>query len=295
MISYPELSKAGRLGNQLWEIAATYGIAVAQLDDPVFPKWDYQPYFSCPDEWFRDFPGPRGREVMYQSATNFVPHMDPRARPYLQDYSLFRGVEKQVKEYFKPSESAETDLDDIWSDDHLGEPYRDVQRPLVSVHVRRGDNVTHPEGYHPLRSWEYYNAALDLTSPDGDIVVFSDDPDWCDKHFEKETGRKPYLVYRGVSRPREYVDRVKYESAPILDWIDLQLMARCDFHVISNSSYAWWGAFLADNGPGTVIHPCSESWFGHHIAPWTDAALMFPESWTPVHDETMGGSVAHVH
>lgn len=277
MIAYTELGKAGRLGNQLWEIASTYGIAMGQLDTPAFPVWDYQPYFSCPEKWFCGCYG--------TPATDFVKYMDPRARAYLQDYNLFRGVEQKVREYFKPSESAATDLDDIWSDQHLGEPYRDVQRPLVSVHVRRGDNVTHPEGYHPLRSWDYYRSALDLTSPDGDIVVFSDDPDWCQQNFEKETGRKPYLIYRGVARPREYVDRIAYITSPVLDWIDLQLMARCDEHIISNSTYAWWGAFLSENP--SPIYP--SNWFGWRIRDWTDASLMFPKSWRQVEDPTLGG------
>lgn len=278
MIGYPELSKAGRLGNQLWEIASTYGIAVAQLDDPVFPKWDYQPFFSCPDEWFRDFPGPRGREVMYQPATNFVPHMDPRARPYLQDYSLFHGVEHKIREFFKPSEAAIQTLDEIWSKEFPAS----VQ--TISVHIRRGDNVTHPEGYHPLRSWDYYREALKLTTSPA-LAVFSDDPDWVEQNFEKETGLTPDVIYRGTARPREYADRAAYENAPVLDWIDLQLMARCDEHIISNSTYAWWGAFLSENP--APIYP--SNWFGWRIRDWTDARLMFPESWQQVEDPTQGG------
>jgi len=222
---------------------------------------------------------------MYQDATNFVPHMDERAKAYLQDYSLFSKYEDVVKQIFRPSQSASQDLEDIWSDEHLGGPYRDTERPLLAVHVRRGDNVTHPLGYHPLRSWDYYRAALEESSSEADIVVFSDDPTWCEKNFEKETGRRPYLFYHGVDRPREYVDRQKYIDAPVLDWIDLQLMARCDEHIISNSTYAWWGAFLSNNP--SPIYP--SNWFGKHIRDWTDASLMFPPSWREVHDPTLGG------
>lgn len=278
MIGYPQLTQAGRLGNQLWEIASTYGIACGQLDDPVFPKWDYQPFFSCPDEWFREFPGPRGYEVVYQEATRFVPYMDPRARAYLQDYNLFKGVADRVHKFFQPSELACQTLDSIW------ETSLPTDEPVASVHIRRGDNVTHPQGYHPLRSWDYYRSALALINSNH-VAVFSDDPEWCEKNFENETGIKPVLVYRGVDRPREYVDRVKYETAPVLDWIDLQLMARCDEHIISNSTYAWWGAFLSDDP--SPIYP--SNWFGWRIRDWTDASLMFPESWREVEDPTQGG------
>jgi Glycosyl transferase family 11 len=273
-ISYPELSRAGRLGNQLWEIASTYGIACGQLDDPSFPAWDYQPYFSCPDEWFGNCRG--------TPATNFVSYMDPRARGYLQDYNLFKGVEKQVKQYFQPSPEAI----EILGAHFVDYGFDSMVGPRISVHIRRGDNVTHPSGYHPLRSWDYYRSALDLTSPDGSIVVFSDDPKWCDENFEKETGRKPALVFEAAGpRPREYADRAAYENAPVLDWIDLQLMAGCDEHILSNSTYAWWGAFLSNNP--SPIYP--SNWFGWRVSEFTDASIMFPESWREVHDPTMGG------
>jgi hypothetical protein len=163
----------------------------------------------------------------------------------------------------------------------------DKLESIVSVHIRRGDNVTHPEGYHPLRSWDYYRdalAALDIAEGN-EIVVFSDDPDWCEQNFEKETGCEPAIFYRGTARPREYVDRIKYDTAPVLDWIDLQLMARCQYHIISNSTYAWWGAFLSEDE--SPIYP--SNWFGYQIRDWTDASLMFPESWQQVEDPTQGG------
>lgn len=275
MISYPELSKAGRLGNQLWQIAATLGIAAGQLDEPSFPAWDYQPYFSCPEEWFGDCRG--------TPATDFVPHMDPRARAYLQDYSLFRGIESLIKESFRPSDKAVEILGSHFAD--YG--FESFHRPHISVHVRRGDNVTHPEGYHPLRSWDYYRTALDLTSPDGSVIVFSDDPRWCEENFEKETGRSPVLFFEASGpRPREYVDRQKYVDAPVMDWIDLQLMAGCDEHVLSNSTYAWWGAYLSNNP--SPIYP--SHWFGWRVNGYTDASLMFPEGWREVDDPTMGGA-----
>ncbi len=275
MISYPLLSQTGRLGNQLWEIASTYGIAYELGDGPAFPKWDYQPYFCVPQEWFDD-PCAKGK-----FATEFVDYMDPRARAYLQDYSLFELVEKQVKTMFKPTPVAKEILDQIWEATGFADLAADGD--IVSVHIRRGDNVTHPQGYHPLRSWDYYREALDHRS--GVVAVFSDDPAWSEEHFEKETGCRPAIFYRGTARPREYVDREKYEDAPVLDWIDLQLMARCQHHVLSNSTYAWWGAFLSDDP--SPIYP--SNWFGWRIRDWTDASLMFPESWQQIEDPTLGG------
>lgn len=270
-VVYAELGYCGRLGNQLWEIASTIGIAHKHNTFARFPFWDYQRYFSVPDELFMD--NPRG-----PNAIAYVPYMDPRARSYLQDYSLFSGIEETIRSYFTPSVEAQ----DILRDHHQW--LESLPKPWISVHVRRGDNVTHPLGYHPLRSLDYYRRALELL-PSGSIVMFTDDADWCEQHFERQTDFKLAGIFEGVTRPREYADRVAYETSPVLDWIDLQLMTYFDHHVISNSTYAWWGAFLS-NDP-SPIYP--DNWFGSHIRDWTDASLMFPSTWRQVHDDTQGG------
>lgn len=272
-VTYPELSKAGRLGNQLWEIAATIGIAVIRDEDVQFPRWDYQPYFCVPDRMFVDDP-------VGTLATEYVSYMDPRARAYLQDAALVSHIEPVLREYFLPSTLARGMLDEVLEADFAGLP-----RPWTSVHVRRGDNVTHPLGFHPLRSAEYYRNALASLPTAGSLIVFSDDPDWCEENFERDVGRRVDLFFHGSARPREYADRVAYETAPVLDWVDVQLMAGCDRHVISNSTYAWWGAFLS-----TDRHPVYPSnWYGWNIRDWTDASLMFPPNWREIFDPTQGG------
>lgn len=271
MITFPDLAQVGRLGNQLWQIAATIGIGNEQAESPRFPTWDYRPYFQVPDWLFGDLGGGT-------LATEFATHLDPRARSYLQDYSLFVECEPLIRRWFMPSDVATEVLDTHWA-----EHFEALERPLVSAHVRRGDNVTHPLGYHPLRSLDYYRTALQERP--GTVVVFTDDVTWCREYFEEGTGRPVAHFFEGVARPREYVDRQLYEDAPVLDWVDLQLMARCDSHIISNSTYAWWGAFLSvDPEP---IYP--SNWFGWRVSEYTNASLMFPSSWRQVEDRTEGG------
>lgn len=270
-ITFSALSQAGRLGNQLWQIAATLGIAETRNENVSFPSWDYGPYFSVPSGLFN---GNGGTDV-----TAFVDHLDPRARPYLQDYRLIRNVEHIIRRYFRPSELA-TGI--------LAAPrydwYRDLPKPRVAMHVRRGDNVTHPPGYHPLRSIEYYRKALSELPEAASVVVFSDDMEWCNANLPKALDR-PLYYFEGVPRPREYVDRQLYVDAPILDWMDVFLMAEAELHIISNSTYAWWGAFLSENP--SPIYPAN--WFGWRVRSYTDASLMFPPRWREVWDDTQGG------
>lgn len=109
-------------------------------------------------------------------------------------------------------------------------------RPTVSMHVRRGDYVALPD-HHPLCGEEYYHAALEtIESQVGParVVVFSDDIDWCRGAF---TGRR--------FRFSEGNDEAT----------DLALMASCDHHVIANSSFSWWGAWLNPSAKKLVIAP----------------------------------------
>lgn len=270
MITYSNLGQTGRLGNQLWEIAATLGLAFDRNELPCFPNWDYQRYFSLPQHYF-------GGCKDGTPATELVPHMDERAKPYLQDYSLFSKIEQPIRAYFQPSPIAARMLsDEKW--------FHELPRPITSVHVRRGDNVTHPLGYHPLRSMEYYRAAIDLMPLDGSTVVFSDDYEWASTHMDDVLGRE-CVYFKGTPRAREYDQRTRYELEPVLDWIDLFLMAQCDFHVISNSTYAWWGAFLSGNR--SPVYP--SRWFGK-LLQYIDSSLMFPDSWVWVDDLTQGGA-----
>lgn len=269
-VSYRNLERAGRLGNQLWEIASTVGIARTHKLQPAFPAdWSYRPYFNVPDEFFvEEFED----DV---DATHFVPHMDVRCKSYLQDFNLFRSVGDEVKEWFKPSVHAVEVLDK-----HLGDSgqvwIKDIAPEATSLHVRRGDNVTHPPGFHPLTTIRYYQEAAKLFR-DNKIVVFSDDILWCEETLPDALERDDLLfVKNGPTRGRDYVPE-EYLADPALDWIDLQLMASCTQHIIANSSYSWWGAFLSDNG--RVAYP--SVWYGNKLR-YINWKLMIPETWEMV-------------
>ncbi|MBL0923391.1 MAG: alpha-1,2-fucosyltransferase [Sphingomonadaceae bacterium] len=117
----------------------------------------------------------------------------------------------------------------------------------VSVHVRRGDYVTlqSASAYHGTCSPEYYRNALKyiesrVSKPV--FFVFSDDPDWTSRnlHF-------PHTTHY-----------VKHNDATTA-FQDLRLMSKCNHHIIANSSFSWWGAWLANKLDGLTIAP--DIWF----------------------------------
>ena len=108
---------------------------------------------------------------------------------------------------------------------------------LISLHIRRTDYVGNIN--HPMPSLtEYYQKALDQLDDTIPVLIFSDDPKWC----------KEQSIFSG--------DRfLVSENDP---YTDLCIMSLCNYHIIANSSFSWWGAWLSDSKK--VFAP--KRWFG---------------------------------
>ncbi len=133
----------------------------------------------------------------------------------------------------------------------------------VSVHIRRGDYVHHPEfsktyGFVGL---DYYRKAIEMMQKlYGNCVffVFTDDKPWVEKHLA--------FIKNSV-----LVDNRGENS----DLDDLHLMSLCKHNIIANSSYSWWGAWLNGNEEKLVIAP--RVWYRNK--PELNTKDMLPAEW----------------
>ena len=132
----------------------------------------------------------------------------------------------------------------------------------VSVHVRRGDYVSDPKTnrYHGTCEADYYARAVGLIASkvrEPEFFVFSDDPDWAEAN----------LTFPG---PSTFVAHNTGDAASE----DMRLMSICGHHVIANSSFSWWGAWLNPSAGKIVVAP--QRWFrgGAH-----DTRDLIPSSW----------------
>lgn len=132
----------------------------------------------------------------------------------------------------------------------------------VSLHIRRGDYVSNPhtKKYHGSCNVKYYfrcveNLTLKVKHPH--FFVFSDDPEWTRVNL-----KLPY--------PATFVDH----NPPEKGYEDLKLMSLCKNHIIANSSFSWWGAWLNPDSDKTVIAP--DRWFNQEDIDTTD---LLPETW----------------
>lgn len=118
------------------------------------------------------------------------------------------------------------------------------QAESVSVHVRRGDYLWPGvvETFGGICTEEYYQSAMEhvlLQHPDATFFVFTNDKAWCREHMKGE---------RVVT-----VDLTT--GAGDADILDMMLMSECHHHIIANSSYSWWAAWLNDAPGKSVIAP----------------------------------------
>jgi len=138
------------------------------------------------------------------------------------------------------------------------------QTESVSIHVRKGDYLLNPysDYYASLESAYYTNAlaALQENLPQLKLYVFTDDPKWVNENLALPIS---YTLISGVQT------RSMYE--------DFQAMLSCKYHIIANSSFSWWTAWLSAREGKKVIAP--KEWFKNGPS---DTADLIPNSWLTV-------------
>lgn len=125
------------------------------------------------------------------------------------------------------------------------------QTNSVSLHIRRGDFLSKNNTVSYGLPIEYYLKALNKLvklEKKFNLFIFSDDKEWVKKEFVKYLSDFDYQI---VSTDQSYKD--------------FFLMVQCKHHIISNSTFSWWGAFLNDNKNKLVFYP--EIWFKKNKSP----------------------------
>ncbi len=230
--------KCGRLGNQLFQIAAVLHIASLNNATPLLPEWNMAKYIQGGGMFSkRNHTTVKSNEIFedrYQySELRFKDEEDIQLVGYYQSYKYAEQVENIMRWILHPTIKLQSMIDDI--SQCLPDEY-------ISMHVRRGDYLNHP-GCLPLPSLSYYSNCLKLL-PNMPIVVFSDDPDWCKSEvkFENRT-----VIIHG----RKDSDF----NSSVNDLVDMLVMSRGKYFALSASTFAWWAAWLSINNDKKIIYP----------------------------------------
>lgn len=219
----------GRLGNQLFQAAATIGYGLKFNKKFVFPRWSYSEYFKLPVLNITE-----KLHQMNESSLRYTDFYnidgDVNIHGHLLSEKYFDNYRDFILNLFK--------LDDKW-ENYIKEKYKYVFNDnITAIHVRRGDYLLPDQIGHGVLPIEYYDLAkrkIEDICGKQEYVVFSDDISWC-----KENIKADY-----------YIENEK-------DIIDLFLISKCKNVIIANSTFSWWGAWL-NQGSGIVVAP--RQWF----------------------------------
>ncbi len=206
----------------------------------------------------RQFAGLRGKTFVVEPYFNYWSDFfnltgDCYLYGYWQSEQYFKAVEFVIRQDFTFREPLK---------EHNAELALEMATvQAVSLHVRRGDYVNNPKNHNIMSvcDLEYYRLAINYIAFHVEQPVFyffSDDMAWVKQNLPMEF-------------PCVYIEH----NGGAESYRDMQLMSLCRHHVIANSSFSWWGAWLNPNPEKIVIAP--RKWFANG----TNIKDLIPEGW----------------
>lgn len=249
----------GQLGNQLFIVAATTSLALEHNAQALFPDFELEPnqkgrkvnHQRIFTKLNTSMPPYRPRFVYQEPSFSYHPipyKPDMEIRGYFQSEKYFKKYEKQIRELFAPSQKIT---------EYLEEKYKDLlDHPrTVAIHLRSYVKDVRPTVL-PTLLVRYYQKAMSQFSSNSRFIVFSND---------RSHARKVMSFCKGEII---FIDSQDYIY-------DFYLMSMCKHQIISNSSFAWWSAYLNTNPEKIVIAP--GTWFGPDMQYKLEDLL--PETW----------------
>ena len=268
MLAFNHLGQLGRLGNQMFQYASLRGISRNRGYDFCIPNHNHivkDPYgFDLKIELFYPF---QMTNVQQRNIKVLDRGYSPVAeeKHFNFDELLFNMCPDEISlaGYFQTEKYFKHIEEEIRSDfsfkDEILEPCKEMIGSVgdaIALHVRRTDYLTNPN--HTALGLDYYKKALKQFDDTSSVLVFSDDPEWC-KEQELFSGDR-FMISESEDK-----------------YVDLCLMSLCKQHVIANSSFSWWGAWLS--GSDDVVSPVR--WFGKDNQDKNTKDLI-PERWVRI-------------
>ena len=282
MVTFHKLGENGRLGNQLFQYAALKGLATKngyemKIPDPQTMSWHGQTClldkFNIKCDYLTQadvnslknlYEEPNWKQ--YDSNFFNVPD-NTTIDGYYQSIFYFEHIENEIKKELTPQnyylDKAMNEIDFLKDN---------LQCEIVSVHVRRGDNMTNGQtgliqAFEPGGMYEtYFNKAKKVfEGKNVKFLVFTGgqrfnednkvDIDWCKSFFKGDE----FLFSEGNTQIE-----------------DFSLIMSCDHNILSHaSSFGWWAAYVNPNPNKIVVAP---EWY-HPDEPTLKREKFYPKEY----------------
>lgn len=269
MFYYSRIGKNGRLGNQMFQYATLFALGKLRNIDVAIPLnnqnlEEYHGEFK-PLSLTTAFPGLSAKRFSEATIAGIYKEPDFSFSQnvflltdgcdidgYFQSPHYFSFYREEVKKEFT------FDADVILKcAGQLANIKQTVDQPICALHIRMGDYTNLADYHTNLWTTEYYEKAVSYITQAGisntRFVIFSDNIQWC-----KDNIAAPENTAFVYSSGKSQIE-------------DMCLMTMCDFHIIANSSFSWWGAWLSDSR--LTIAP--KQWFGP----------LGPKDWSSIYEK----------
>lgn len=277
---------SGRLGNLLFQIASTIAYAITtnhafSLEAAPLSAWrhtlfrELNPFIV---ESYEDATVSYNEQDAAKITTEPSPNDTVRLVGFFQDYRIFDGFHAQILSITGLSRRRAEVIESGKFDLRRG---GDASGPVVSMHVRRGD-YEDARCYHLLLNEYYYrNSVVNIASRYGSetkvrVVVF------CEPGAKEIAVRIADAVKSTTDSLGYKVEYVQFDSlceSPVEDYEELLAMSSCDHHIIANSTFSWWAAYLNPAQQKIVCYP--DQFYNHQLYYLSTDGLEMP-GWTKI-------------
>ena len=274
MIGFNALGYLGRFGNQMFQFASLKGISRNRGFEYCIPPSQEKTQQSDSKTYYENISNGKSGHQLFnafklKNTTQLNIQYIDKNRPTVQensssfDENLFNNCSDwinlagffQTEKYFK--HIRQELLGDFEFKDEILIPCKEMIETVndpIALHIRRTDYLINPN--HKTLDLQYYKKAINQFESDRTIVIFSDDTDWCNEQAMFSGDR--FIISENNS-----------------NYVDMCLMSLCTGHIIANSSFSWWGAWLSNSEK--VIAP--SGWYDGSENQHLDTKDLYCSNW----------------
>lgn len=252
MITFNKMGTHGRLGNQMFQYCLIFSVAKKlklNFGAPYKNKSNDEYKNFCLDEGFCITAGDSSNHIpkykfiekkwmcCYFDKSVFDVQDDTDFIGSFQSEKYFQEFEKEIRKEFQFKSTVIQKSNEIISE---------FKKPLAAISIRRGDYLLPKfKKTHFACDINYFFKCIKKIPEETFKLIITDDIEWAKKKFSKIKNYK--ILDQNLNDPKN-------------KFIVLRIISMCDYHIISNSSFCWWGAWLCENKNKKVIAP--KNWFG---------------------------------
>lgn len=253
----------GGLGNQLFQIFTVIAYSIENNCDLYFV---YTKTIGKRPSYWNTLFSPLGKNLIFSQSKgtvlrekgfHFYPlppiqsGQDIILQGYFQSPKYFQKYKQKIAERIMNLEYHKEKL--------IKKQFSTVDREkTISMHFRLGDYVS-LQDFHPIMPLSYYKKSMQ------EICETAKNNEWRIVYFCEESDFE--IVYKEyISHLQQYFEKCQFVRVDpkIPDFLQIIMMSSCKNHIIANSTFSWWGAYLNFSQDKIVCYP--DVWFGSKLS-----------------------------